>query len=329
MPPQKTIVVVGATGTQGSSVARTFASLPRWHVRCTSRDPSSPSAQQLSNLGCDVVAADLSDPASLTAAFAGAHAIFVNTDMWGTFRAGTAAGTDAVTAGQQGYATEVAHGRNAARAASAVPTLERYVYSALGPMKRASGGRYPHSYHWESKAAIVELIEGELPGLARKTSLIYLGAYTTNPLLVPKREGGSGEYKTCLTCRGSTRFPMIDAGVSTGPYVRALVEDEEAGTKLLAYDDYLTIDQCLEAWSRAAGKPATFVGRSIEEMHETMGLPLEILDAPAFIEEFGYMAGVEGVVEPAQLKAKVPARGFEEWLKNRSQEELLGIQVVF
>src|SRR5207248_8273098 len=79
---KKTIVVIGATGNQGSSVARTFLSLPHWHVRCLTRNPSSAAAQTLSGLGAELVQGDLSDPASLTRAFASANTIFANTDFW-------------------------------------------------------------------------------------------------------------------------------------------------------------------------------------------------------------------------------------------------------
>ncbi|KAK9490812.1 hypothetical protein V1508DRAFT_423820 [Lipomyces doorenjongii] len=48
MSIKKTIVVIGATGVQGSSVARTFLSLDHWHVRAVTRNPSSAAAQTIS-----------------------------------------------------------------------------------------------------------------------------------------------------------------------------------------------------------------------------------------------------------------------------------------
>jgi hypothetical protein len=41
---------------------------------------------------------------------------------------------------------------------------------------------------------------------------------------------------------------------------------------------------------------------SIEVMHGQFEIPIEVLDWPAFISEFGYMGGVEGAIEPGQLK---------------------------
>jgi len=48
-------------------------------------------------------------------------------------------------------------------------------------------------------------------------------------------------------------FPTIDAAKSTGLFVRALVETEEPGTKLLAYDSRPTIEELVAIWSRASG----------------------------------------------------------------------------
>ncbi|KAI1183870.1 NAD(P)-binding protein [Nemania serpens] len=320
---KKIIAIVGATGNQGSSVAHTFLSLNNWHVRAITRNPSSEKAAQLAKLGYEVVQADLTDVASLSRAFEGVHAIFLNTDFWEVYRASILAGRDSEESAKIGFNSEVLHGKNAVLAAAGVPTLERLVYSALGPMKSASNGKYPTSYHWETKAAIVEHIEKEQPNLAKKTSFIYLGAYATNPLLMPKPDPNSGEYKVVVPCSGATRFPIIDETKSTGIFVRALIEDEAPGTKLLAYDSYLTTDQALEAWSRVTGKPARLVSLSLDQMHHLTRLPYEVLWAPAYMEEFGYMAGVSNFIEPHHLKKTVTTPSWEEWLKTRDIHELL------
>ncbi|KAJ5864077.1 uncharacterized protein N7529_005993 [Penicillium soppii] len=325
MTTPKTIAIVGATGTQGSSVARTFLTLPNWHIRCLTRDPSSEKALELAELGGELVQANLEDKDSLRRAFNGAHAIFLNTDFWQPYRAALASGTDALTSAKQGYETEVTHGKNAANVAATIPTLERLIYSALGPMKAASGGKYSHSYHWETKAYIADYI-GQMPELVKKTSFIYIGAYISNPFLYPKYQPESKELVSFLPAKKSMRMPIIDTANSTGPFVRALVEDEAPGMKLLAYDDYLSAEEIAVVWSRALGKPARVVEMGLQEMHEKTGIPLEVLGGPAFVDEFGYCAGLGNVVEPAQLKAQVQGKGFEEWLKGQDVVELLGLK---
>ena len=325
-PPKKIIVVVGATGNQGSSVARTFLSLPNWHVRCLTRNPSSAAAQTLSELGAELVQGDLSDLASITRAFASANTIFANTDFWATYldpsTPAKAAATNK-TSSELAFDLEVSHGKNIAKAAAGVQTLERFIYSALGPVKKHSRGKYPHSYHWDSKATIVEYIEKEQPELARKMSVIYLGAYVTNPLLHPKWDERAGKYMFVLPVSRECRFPVIDARESTGAFVRALVEDEDAGKRLLAYDSYLSVEEVVEMWSRVVGKEVGFVEVSIEVMHEQFGIPIEVLDGPAFISEFGYMGGVEGAIEPGHLKTDVRTTPFEDWLRSRDWKKVL------
>lgn len=322
---KKMIAVVGATGTQGFSVARTFLTLPSWSVRCLTRDPTSEKATELSGLGAEVVKADLEDEESLRQAFNGVHAIFLNTDFWHPYRRSLAADVDHLTSAKQGYDVEVSHGKNAADAAATIPTLERFVYSALGPMKAASGGKYSLSYHWETKAYIADYIQAQ-PELKEKASFIYIGAYITNSFLYPKFQPESGEFVSVIPASKETMMPIINTAESAGPFVRALVEDEQPGTKLLAYDDYLSLQEITDIWSRALGKQAKFISMSMEEMNEKMGIPLEILHGPAFISEYGYCAGLENVIEPGQLKKCVQHQSFGAWLKEQDVADLLDLK---
>ncbi|KAL4867805.1 hypothetical protein BDV12DRAFT_209523 [Aspergillus spectabilis] len=316
----KTIAIIGATGNQGSSVAKAFLSTPGWVVRAITRNPSSLSAQKLASLGCELAQADLSDIPSLKAAFTGASAIFVNTDFWGRYTAGE------TRDGSAAFEQEISHGRNAALAAAQVQGVERFVYSALPSLERGSGGKYRKGLHLEAKGRVVEFIESDerVKGLKEKTSFIYLGAYATNPLFVPRFDEESGMYKFIVQVKGSARMPVIDAAGSTGGFVRELVVTEPAGTKLLAYDQdsYLSLDQVVEIWKKRTGEKAELVTVTIEYINQEYGLPMEALEAPLFIEEFGYMGGVERFIEPRQLKNAVPTKSFEEWLRERDWKEL-------
>ncbi|MEU4409182.1 NmrA/HSCARG family protein [Streptosporangium sp. NPDC023963] len=71
----KTVVVLGATGQQGGSVAAALRA-DGWAVRAVVRDPSGPRARSLSAAGVETVRGDLADPESLRAAFSDAHGVF-------------------------------------------------------------------------------------------------------------------------------------------------------------------------------------------------------------------------------------------------------------
>src|SRR5688572_28536137 len=77
MSEKKIIAIVGATGTQGGSVAKAFLAHPsEWTVRGLTRNPTSPSALALADQGAELVTASLDDPDSLKKAFEGAHVVF-------------------------------------------------------------------------------------------------------------------------------------------------------------------------------------------------------------------------------------------------------------
>lgn len=333
MSSKKIIAVVGATGNQGSSVVHAFLQLPStWTVRALTRNPSSANAQALAQKGCEVVKADLEDPNSLAAAFEGVHAVFLNTDFWQPYAKAMGSGQySREEASKMAFDTEVMHATNAANAAAvaAKDTLERFVYSALGPMKKASGGKYPHCGHWDAKAAAADYIEKEVPGLREKISFFYPTVYSTNSFLLPQQYphlgGKDGQYTLLLPAPITTHFQILRERDSTGPFVRCLIEDEEPGLKLLAYDCEVDISQAIEDWQAVTGKSASFVENTEAEMHESTGLPYEVLDGPAFLAEYDFMAGVEGkVVKPADLKKPVPGTSYKEILESRKMDDLIG-----
>ena len=328
---QKIITVIGATGNQGSSVAKTFAALPHWHVLGTTRSPTSAKAKELEQLGVEIVQANLEERASLLKAFEGAQALFCNTDFWGPYRAGMKEGLDHKVICKTSYETEVRHGLNAFAAAAQTPSIERFIYSALGPMSRASNGKFTHSYHWESKAAIVDHIFGKhndpaLTRLAEKTSLIYVGAFFSNPLLLPKPDKKTGQYVSIIPGPSSTRLPVIDPASSTGPFVHQLLEVESMGTRLLAYDEFLSLEEIFDIWSKRTSTAYVYQQTTLEEMHKITGLPYEILDGLGFLCENEYCTGVDGVIEPNQLKENVVGRSYREHLDKEATASLLGQQ---
>jgi hypothetical protein len=76
----KLVVVIGGTGMVGGSVARSLQENPKWRVRLTTRDPTTPKAKQCIDAGFEVVKADSWSAQDLDAAFRDAHAVFLNTD---------------------------------------------------------------------------------------------------------------------------------------------------------------------------------------------------------------------------------------------------------
>lgn len=84
---KKIIAVVGATGAQGGALVRAIVARGDFAARAITRKPDSEKACELAQLGVEVVAADIDDPASVRKAFAGAHGAFCVTNFWEHFSA--------------------------------------------------------------------------------------------------------------------------------------------------------------------------------------------------------------------------------------------------
>jgi uncharacterized protein YbjT (DUF2867 family) len=74
---QKLIAVVGATGQQGGAVIRALQASGQFKTRALTRNPP-----KHPNVADQVVPADLNQPGTLDAAFAGAHGVFLVTNAW-------------------------------------------------------------------------------------------------------------------------------------------------------------------------------------------------------------------------------------------------------
>jgi len=129
---RKLIAVVGATGQQGGAVVRALQAGGRFKVRALTRHPD-----KHRGLADEVVAADLDRPQTLSAAFEGAHGVFLVTNFW--------EGADEI---QQ--ATAAVH---AAKAAG----VEHLVWSTLPDVEAISGGKH-HVPHFTGKAKVDRIV---------------------------------------------------------------------------------------------------------------------------------------------------------------------------
>jgi uncharacterized protein YbjT (DUF2867 family) len=84
MSEPKIIAVVGATGAQGGGLVRAITQdrSGTFRARALTRDPSSPAARALADLGAEVVAADIDDLESVRRAFEGCYGAYCVTFYW-------------------------------------------------------------------------------------------------------------------------------------------------------------------------------------------------------------------------------------------------------
>lgn len=188
--PSKLISVLGATGNQGGSIVKTFLH-HGWHVRAITRNTSSEKAQRLTEIGAEVVEANLDDAASLLTAFQGSNVVFAVSDFWGIYA--DPSSKDKAEPGQPlnvwSGQCELQQLKNCIDAAAETTALEHFIISSLPHATELSGGKYTHIYHFDSKAEAEKYGQKMHPELWAKTSIylpaFFLTNFTQNPILKP------------------------------------------------------------------------------------------------------------------------------------------------
>lgn len=281
----KTILVTGATGTQGGAVADALLSRGM-KVRALVRDPSSTKAQALAARGVELVQGDLGNGASVEAAARGVDAVFVNTSPF---------------APEVGTEGEKKIGRTVidALVAAQVPHV---VYSSVSDANENTG--IPHfESKWDAEQYLAQ------SGLAvTVTAPVYFSDNTLSPWTAPALAAGTfrhampGDRKLqVVSVRDIGRFNA--AVIARGP--------ELAGRRINYAGDELTSTQMAEQLSKHSGRNIEFQQQPIEEvraMSEDMALMFEWFD------RVGYSADIAG------LRSEFPEvewMTFDDWAKTR------------
>jgi uncharacterized protein YbjT (DUF2867 family) len=134
MNNERRVLVTGATGAQGGSVARRLLADGRFQVRCATRNPGSEKALALREAGAEVVETDMFDVESLKTAMTGCWGVFGVTNFW------------------EHFAREEEQGRNLVDAV-ADSDVDYFVLSTLPSAEKLSGGTLDVP-HFEIKARL-------------------------------------------------------------------------------------------------------------------------------------------------------------------------------
>ncbi|CAI7567461.1 unnamed protein product [Penicillium pancosmium] len=331
MSSKKLIVILGATGNQGGSVAETFLREPEWRVRAVTRNPLGSKAQALAARGADVVKADLDDPSSLSSAFEDAHAIFAVSDFWGLFgdpasQAKAEAAAQPLNIWAANHETQQL--KDVIDAAAKIPSLERFVLSSLSDATKWSGGKYSHVYHFDSKANGETYGRENHPELWAKTSIFqagyFLSNFVSNPITLP-RKNTSGVAQFIGGLDPDVELPFIAAEEDTGPIVRALVL-EPATKEVIGYRARITLRGLIETFSQVTGMKAEAVvlpkGESVVPFPPE--LQRELDDNWAYWKEFGYYGSDPAIVDPQDLEHAPKLNSVADYFRKQDWSKILG-----
>jgi len=130
---KKTIVVIGATGSQGKGIVNALVNEDSFNVRAITRNP-----EQYTGKANEAVYADLQDLQSLKDAFKNAYGVFAVTNFW--------EGAD-----------EIAQGKNAIEAAK-VTGVQHFIWSTLPDVEIISKAAFDVP-HFTGKAKVDDLVK--------------------------------------------------------------------------------------------------------------------------------------------------------------------------
>jgi len=260
---QRSILVCGATGSQGGAVARSL--LQRgFRVGALTRDPQKPEARALAEQGAEVVQGDMEDRSSVDRALEGAYGIFSMQNFWET-----------------GYDREVRQGKTVADAASAAG-VEHFVYSSVGSAHRRTG-----IAHFDSKWEVEEHVRGlGLPHtVLRPVFFMQNWEMMREPIL-----GGT------LPQPLDPDKPFQQVAVEDVGAFAAMAfghPDAWIGREVEIAGDERTMPEIAEAFGRVAGREVGYYQVSWEQFEEQMGEEYAVMYR--WFNEVGYEADVEAL----------------------------------
>ncbi|PHH52734.1 Beta-glucosidase 1B [Ceratocystis fimbriata CBS 114723] len=332
MSSPKLIIVLGATGNQGGSVARRFLQAG-FRVRGICRDISTEPAVKLASLGAEMVSANLDNLETLIPAFAGANIIFSVTQYWEPFFAGRAKAAElGITCRRYAYDVEFQQGKNIVdAAATTIDTLDPngFLVSTLSHAGKCSNGSRKELYHFDAKADVYPYyVEEKYPELAKKMSCIQTGYFYTSFRILPqswlfKRPDGVVEMAT--TTKADRVVPHLIPSEDMGNFTYAVYQ-MPPGKNYMAAGAVCSWSDWMATWGRVTGLPAIYREVSAKEFidspnDEMLGQELE--DMFTYNNEPGYDGGMDLLYAEDLIKAGIdcPMTSLEDWMKRYDWSE--------
>jgi uncharacterized protein YbjT (DUF2867 family) len=285
----KIILVTGATGLQGGSVARHLLGSARYSVRALTRDRSSQPARVLAAAGAKLVQGDLGDSDSLTRAMDGCYGAFGVTDFW------------------EHQEEEYHHGKNLADAAAAAG-IEHLVLSTLPSVAKVDPSL--DVPHFETKARV----ERYARELGIPVTFVHVAFYYENFLsyFVPRRQ----DDNTFVFGFPQGDTPLAAVAVEDlGGLVEGIFKDRErfAGTTVGAVGDDRPPAAYAEIMSRVLGERVSYnhIPREVFAAFDFPGA-----DDLANMFEFNrlHVPGRQGDLDLSR-KLYPKMRSFDSWME--------------
>jgi Predicted nucleoside-diphosphate-sugar epimerases len=276
----KTILVFGATGQQGSAVVPHLLT-DGWNVRALVRDPKQAQSEALRQQGVALVQGDLNQPSSLREAMK---------DVYGVFSVQT-------SYAEGGVAAEILQGKAVADAALQAG-VSHLVYSSVGGAERKTG-----IAHFESKWQIEEYIRA----LHLPVTILRPAFFMSNFRSAIKVEV-DGTLVVSQALRPEVRLQMI-AVEDIGKFAALAFAHPESflGKEIEIAGAELTLSEIAESFERVTGKPTRSVELPLEQLRS---FNAEVAKMYEWFNQSGYQADI-----PTLRQLHPELLTLEAWLK--------------
>lgn len=263
MSTKKTIVVFGATGAQGGSLAHAILqdANSEFAVRAVTRHPDSEKAQALKKMGAEVVAADIDNPESVRKALAGAYGAFFVTFFWDHFSP----------------EREMEEARSMAEAAKEAG-LQHVIWSTLEDTRQfipLNDDRMPTLMgkykvpHFDAKGESDHFFRD----LGVPTTFLQTVFYWENLLsMMPPQKGPDGELAITLPLGDKTLGSIATADIGKCAYGVFKKGPAMIGKTVGIAGEHLTGQQMADSLSKALGKKVKYQEVS-PEVYRSFGFP--------------------------------------------------------
>lgn len=292
----KTILVTGATGSQGGALVPLLLN-KGFKVRALTRNPNKPSSQALTAKGVEVVTGDMDNEASLEAACEGCYGVFSVQNFW---EKGV------------GQEREIEQGCKLARAAKKA-NIQHFVQTSV-----ANCDRSPGVLHFESKYKIEQYIDSlNLPRTFLR-EVFFLDNFT-QPVLSSGEKKEMDPYWILPTIIAmldkDTHFHMI--AVEDIAWFAADIfshPEEYMGKELDVAGDLLTPDEMKAIYHKITGKRLLPASRFITR------LIMKIAN-PEMTRQFKWNNNIGWQFDLEPLQARHPELiTFEKYLRKHYQK---------
>ncbi|XP_043917857.1 nmrA-like family domain-containing protein 1 [Protopterus annectens] len=293
MAEKQLFVVFGATGAQGSSVVKALLKDGTFKVRGVTRNPCKKAANDLKELGAEIVTGDLDDAESVKSVLTGAYGVFLVTNFLEHFS----------------KEREIKQGKLVADTSKSLG-LKHVVFSGLDNVKKLTNGELEVP-HYDSKGEVEEYFrEIDVP-----MTSVRLPAYFENLLTHTKpQKAPDGDGYTIA-------IPMEDVPVrcmsvaDLGPMVLSILKSQEQyiGKNINLHTDEVTTEEMATILSKHTGKKIRDAKISIEDYEKQNSAKYK-----AMANMFRFFKIKSDYNKELTWKLNPKSRTFDEWVKKNT-----------